>query len=83
MSNIQKLQMTIVDADLVEMVEKLLEDVKSGRVIAVAHARINADLDVATAWHVAAQKAKWPLGAAVAMLNHRMAGALLHPENDT
>ena len=83
MSNIIKLGANVLpgepDTDLIETLERLLEDAKSGNIRALAYATVCESEVLGSGWTGVAGT-RYHLGSSVLMLQSRYASSLLHCE---
>lgn len=66
-------------ADLVQTLEELLEEAKSGELRGLAYCTVRVNSVVGTGWD-GADGTRYPLGAALLILHNRYAAALQDPE---
>lgn len=66
---------------IIEDLERLLSEARSGRLVGLAYATANEDGKQGTGWAGEAGS-RHPLGTAIMMLNHRYAAGLLHPRQE-
>lgn len=64
-----------VDPDMVEMVERLLVEIKSGAITGVAIAHVDQDGSIGTRWQVDARGNKHMLLGGVSHLQHRISNS--------